>query len=935
MAEAEKDLLKHCSSTFLNWVQRRYWWIIGAALVLCALSIYYAKSSLTIQSSTKNLISSDLRLIKLTEEMDKAFGGRDGLVVVVKNQEKSRSIAFAEALATELRRYPGNFTELFYRLNPDVFKPWALLFLGQNDLADLKKNLVGQEKLLAGLARDPRLVTFYGLVNRQLTEATVANIFTGFLEVKEKPALPNVALLNASLDQLARSLKGRQPYVSPFDAYFPSGISDLSQQGYFFTPNNKFLIFMVTQKPGEFAESTANLKLLRKTVTHIQTRFPGLEAGVTGADALNVDQMSGSMQDITLATWISLAGQFALLVLFLRGLRRPLVEVLSLIIGLFWVFGMVTLVVGHLNLLSVIFAPLMLGLSIDYGIHWFCRLEEEEWVNQRRCTPEALSCAYRQSLPGIACAALAAMLSFLPLALVNFRGLAELGLILTLGIAIMVLATLVMAPCLVLATQKCVSTGKPHKCPGQPRPFLHLRRTRPELMVTLGAIIVGLGIFSFHQVRFDLNPLHLQNPHSQSVLWEMKLLEESRYSTTFAALTAPSLAELKTKSATLEKLPTIAHVESVLSFLPAQVQEKRPVIEALAPTLNTISFPRTISAFSAPQELADILGRINFKMDEAAKHLEKEKAATAAQIAETHTLINKIMPMLDPTANPQVLSRLRDFESRFFADLHDKWNLLRSYEHSALTSPPMTTKDLPETVRVRFIHQGTYLIQAFPSQDIWNFGPLKRFVDSVWKVDPNAVGDPVLLYVFTTGFRNSILWATGMAVMIITAMLVIFYRSLMMAMLALIPLWVGTSLTLFLMWLTNLPFNQANVLFLPLILGEGIEFGIIILTRWQLEESARDITLPASTAKGVALAALTTTVGFGSLMVSADRGTFSLGLLATIGSLSVLLASLSILPAFLKVMRKRLRPGAFRFYSLLGSPEVEPEAPGSKATDSR
>ncbi len=85
----------------------------------------------------------------------------------------------------------------------------------------------------------------------------------------------------------------------------------------------------------------------------------------------------------------------------------------------------------------------------------------------------------------------------------------------------------------------------------------------------------------------------------------------------------------------------------------------------------------------------------------------------------------------------------------------------------------------------------------------------------------------------------------------------------------------------------NLPFNQANVLFVPLILGEGIEFGIIILARWRLEESARAITLPASTAKGVALAALTTTLGFGSLMVSGHQGTFSLGLLATVGSLSV------------------------------------------------
>jgi predicted RND superfamily exporter protein len=136
-------------------------------------------------------------------------------------------------------------------------------------------------------------------------------------------------------------------------------------------------------------------------------------------------------------------------------------------------------------------------------------------------------------------------------------------------------------------------------------------------------------------------------------------------------------------------------------------------------------------------------------------------------------------------------------------------------------------------------------------------------------------------------------------------MLLLIFRSLKLALLALTPLLMGTALTLNLMWLFNVPFNQANVLFLPLILGEGVEFGIIIMIRWSWEEAARAVTLPAATAKGVLLAALTTTVGFGSLMVSGHRGTFSLGLLATLGSLSVLWASLRFLPVLLQLVGKR------------------------------
>ena len=72
-------------------------------------------------------------------------------------------------------------------------------------------------------------------------------------------------------------------------------------------------------------------------------------------------------------------------------------------------------------------------------------------------------------------------------------------------------------------------------------------------------------------------------------------------------------------------------------------------------------------------------------MAEAAKNLEKEQAATRAQIEETHPLINKIMPLLSPGTNPQAVSRLHDFERHFFADLRDKWDLFRGYVHSALT----------------------------------------------------------------------------------------------------------------------------------------------------------------------------------------------------------------------------------------------------------
>jgi hopanoid biosynthesis associated RND transporter like protein HpnN len=894
------------------------WPLLAVAVALAVASVYYTVTNLTIRTSRNDLVASNQRLIRQTEMMDRAFGGRDGMVVVVENGTPKRAIKFANDLAGELRRYPDHFPELFYHVDPERFKRSALLYLEPQDLDKIKNSLLKEQDLLSGLAANPNLTTFYGLVNDRIARAMIGKIFTGFLADDEKPGVPDLSLLNSSLRGLSASLEGQQPQDSLFSSFFPKELSDLEGSGYFFTENDKYLLFLVTPKGDGYASRSKDLALLRQVVDQVKAGYPGLEAGVTGPDALEADEMSSSMKDVTLATWLSLLGQMGLLILFFRSLRRTLVEGLVLVLGLCWTFGLVTLVVGHLNLLSLIFAPLMLGLTIDYGIHWFCRLEEEEGPS-RRCSPGVMACTFRRSAPGIVYAGVAAIVSFVPLAFVGFKGLAELGIILAMGILVMLMATLTLVPALVTLTEKCPDSEAAELCPPHPTPFLHLHWNRPRLMVGAGVLITVLGGFSMHYVPFDLNPLHLQNPTAESVVWEYKLIQDSKYSTSYGALATASLKELASRSEALKRLPTVSHVESILSFLPQQVEEKRLILRQMQPVLEAITFPQAPAGPPEPQELAAILSRINFKVAEAAQKLDKDQADTRKQVEETHRLINKIIPRLQSGA-PEVASRLETYGRYFFSDLRDTWDQFRGYVESGLTATPPTLADLPASVRARFISpQGTYLLRVFPSEDTWNFGPLNQFVKSLWSVDPNAVGDPVLLYSFTLGFRKSILWAAGLALLAITVMLVLLFRSLKMAILALIPLVVGTGLTVNLMWLLNLPFNQANVLFVPLILGEGIEFGIIILARWRLEESARAIGLPASTAKGVALAALTTTLGFGSLMVSGHQGTFSLGLLATVGSLSVLLTSLSILPAFLRLVERTYRrEPAFRPYLSLG-----------------
>ncbi|MBW1991125.1 MAG: MMPL family transporter [Deltaproteobacteria bacterium] len=887
-------------------MRRAAWPLIIFGVLSAVLSVYYSFKYLEFSTSRSDLVASDQQLIRLSRELEKEFGERDDFVVVVEKEQPERAIAFAEALAAEVRQHPQHFPEIFYRVNPEPFKKWALLYLNQEDLIRLKAKLLENRRTIGAIAKDPSLTRFFQVVNQEITRAMIGELFTSFLkEEEDKEPIPDLSLLNGVLRQLNRRLAGEPGYVSPLTSILPGDFGDFSQEGYFFTENKKYLLFLVTSQKDGFSNIFNNLQLLRKLVHRVKKRFPDIKVGVTGPAALSADELSGAMADINLASWLSLFAQTLIMIIFFWSIKRPLVQGLVLLLGLCWTLGLATLVVGQLNILSIVFAPLMLGITVDFGIHWYSRLEEE-LGGRTQCTEAVFSRTMVGATPGNLYAALAAIFSILPLIFTGFKGLAELGLIVTMGIATMIFGSLILLPALALVTEKCRPSleeeGEP--APTQPRPFLSLSWRHPGRIVALGVVVTALGGLALWYVPFDLNPLHLQNQKTESVVWELKILEGARYSSSYGTMVAVNLKELPAKVKALKQLPTVSHCESILSFLPEEIPAKRRLIRELKPVVASIKFADQPAAPTDPKELANILGRIHVKLSEAGESdWRPESKVTQAQLDEANLLLSQVLARLRSASDPGLAARIASFETRFFDDLRDKWDLLKV--NAETTSVP-GIQDLPAQVRERFISpRGRYLIRVFPSIDIWETEPLGRFVNDLRSVDPNVVGDPVLLYHFNFAFKNACLWAAGMALLAIVALLWLLLRSLKLTFLALMPLWVGTALTVILMWIFGLSFNQANVLFLPLILGEGIEYGIIILVRWQLEESARAITLPASTAKGIALASLTTAFGFGSMMISGHRGTFSLGLLSTVGSLSCLLAALSVLPAFLRLLERQ------------------------------
>jgi hopanoid biosynthesis associated RND transporter like protein HpnN len=873
---------------------------LGCAAALAALSVAFTVGYLGFQSSQAALVGESDRSIRLLQQADR-FSNLDAFVIAVENTNTANTLKFVRKLVPKLKADREHYEQIFARVDPATLKSWALLYLPEKDLSELVETVRANEGFLKNIVESPGLVTFFRQINTEMTGTMVGELFTGFLDEKRPGGAGeemNLAFLVQFLRQMKASVEGSRSYSSPWQSFFlKDGWRDESEEGYLWTEDRRYLLISVkpTANGQGASKSGSPLKALRQAIAELRPDFPGINVGVTGQKALDEDEKGTAQADMSLATGLSLAGLGVLLVIFWRGIRRPLVEMAVLVVALSLTFGLTTLFIGHLNLLSVTFAPMLLGLGIDYGVHWFARYTEERrhpGTSTRKALEVAMDCVG----PAILLAGICASLSFLPLALTGFRGLVELGIICAMGLFVATAATLCLLPALITLSEQ-------HKAPDKSvAPFRDvrplIRNTRRVSFVIVGLAILAsvASVWGALRVRFDLNMLHLQSKDAESVIWENRLIKASKYPSIYGAVFAHSEKEVEEKTRALEALPSVSGVQSIFKVLPSDQQRKIAVLKELRPLLTGVTAIPMPSGGVDLQALQNVLSRIRFKM---ATSLEDRSIPRnlQRQMGRVRSLIDGLERDFRSRNQAAVLTRLDRFQRLTITDLNDKLSLLVTN----MMARPMRVSDLPAPLRDRFVGPGNqYLLRVFPKENVWEPHYLAPFVRDIQSVDPDATGDPVTLSIFTKAFRDAVIKAAVFAVVFILLLLVLTLRSTVSILAALFPLLVGTLWTFGLMYLFKVDLNLANSIFLPLVVGAGVEYGVIVVQRWrQQRPHGGPWSLPVSTGAGVILAGLTTTLGFGSLTMSGHRGVHSLGLLSTIGSLTVLAASVIVLPALL------------------------------------
>ena len=243
--------------------------------------------------------------------------------------------------------------------------------------------------------------------------------------------------------------------------------------------------------------------------------------------------------------------------------------------------------------------------------------------------------------------------------------------------------------------------------------------------------------------------------------------------------------------------------------------------------------------------------------------------------------------------------RLKQFGRRLATDLLTDLHVLQSV--AAPQSIALT--DLPAALRDRYVGaSGRWLVQAYARDGLWDIEPLERFVKATRTVDPEATGKPFGTLEGLKAMQQGFGWAGVYALIVIIVVLAADFRTLANTLLALAPLVIGTLLTLGVMGVLGVPLNPANMIALPLIVGVGVDNGVHVLHDYLSRRNRRSYALARTTGIGIAVSALTTILGFGTLMIANHRGLVSLGLVLTLGVTFCMAAALILLPAALRLL---------------------------------
>lgn len=841
------------------WVCRRAGLVAFLCLAAAGALAWLAAATLTINTSTDDMLSEELPFRAQNEALAAAFPQLvDTLIIAVEAPDALAAETAAERLAAALADRARVTQSVFLPQGGDFFRHNGLLFLPAGELQALADRLAEAQPLLAALQADPSLRGLAGLLEQALAAEEVAGV-------------ENLAALLDRLATVAEELPQDPRARLSWSAMLSDGEESAADR-------RRFVIVKPVIDFGSLTPLDDVVAAVGKAAEDLGlTDANGYRLRLTGEPLMLQDELVSVRTGIGIVGLISAALVAAMLFAGLRSWRLSLAILVTLAAGLACTAGFAALAVGELNIISVAFAVLFIGLSVDFGIHFGLRAREcrVDGLSQ----PAALTEAARLiGGPLLLCAATTALafFAFFPTA---YRGLSELGLIAGAGMFIALFLSLTLLPALLHLVPDPVGRHSGRGPLARAADALQRRAARhARLLATVALLLALASALALPQVRFDDDPMNLRDPDSPSVAALSELFDDPRMSPYGAELLVEDLAAAEAVAPRLRALPQVEMVIGLADFVPQDQEAKLAILDQLG-------------LFMAPLFIAP------------PPEPAPDAAARAAAVERLEATLARASAELRPEAG-RLLRALGGPEGAAPTDLEAAWlgGFAPAIERllDALEAQPVTLETLPDELVARYrADDGRLRLDVIPAEDLRNPAARERFVEAVQGVMPHIAGVAVTIVEAGRAVVDAFAQASLLALVAITLLLLVVLRSLLDTVLVLAPLILAALLTAALGVVFGLPFNFANVIVLPLLLGLGVDSGIHYVMRTRELAAGEAPGSANSTPRAIFLSALTTVASFASLSLSQHPGTASMGVLLTIALLVSLICVLAFLPALL------------------------------------
>ena len=946
-------------------VSRRPRWVLFVATAAVLASVSVTVHHLKFQSDRNRLIADDIPWNERFNDWRDSFVGRDDLTIVVDSyrngrpspKHRIRAEQLVDELAEALRRDRAHVHAVVCGFDTSRVGPRALRTSNWDQFESRVRQIEQAEPLLAS---GRPLALFEHIESRFKLQAIA---LAGSAQPQSIQQLTQVIdAFHEVIQKLPKDRAGLSSIVARSFAQGP-GWRYLESQ-----PDGRLLFIRITP-----AQTTSTINALSQSIEAIRgimkqtgAAHPDVAFGLTGLEVVEADETDAVARDSILASVVAFVLIAVLLISAFHSWRTPLLALLSLIYGIAWTFGYLTLVIGHLQVISVVVCVILLGLGIAYGIHLASRFELIR--HNYPDGPDGFEAALRDSLatmgPGIITGALTTAAAFVTTAFTEYKGVGEMGIIAAGGIMLCLLAMFSVFPALL----RLVKPKHKHFRPMAARRF-HFFEERwvkpfvrwPRITVAVALALTLVSLLAITQMKFDYNLMRLQPSGIESVEWQQRVARFGGRSIFAAVCIVTNLEKGMALTKALREKETVKDVGGAALLFPEDDDAKCDRLEQahhrLRPLLERIRPPdesQPSQAATTPDQMLDCLDSLRDTVQKRKPFvmllpsLWPHYQDLALAVDRLTAAVRKLSPQLRPI-------RLATLDLEY-----DVWRRQTATEiEAALDTRAMKFEDLPaDLMRPYRDQKGRLALEVYPDNERLGFASpldpqfMPLFINEVrtsissvhtpktnnqeqgWPrtaaastvpTDPRPILTGPMMQFYQSGQLILVSYrVAGLSALLVVLVLVwIDFHRLEDAGLAMIPVGIGFAVTFGVMWALGMSINPANIIVLPLMFGIGVDSGVHVLHRYRQDGQTRPLGLTDGTGKGITITSLTTMIGFGALMLARHRGIFSLGLVMTLGIGLTMVACLTVMPAWLEWRQQNLQKR---------HPEDEPEFPKPRLT---